>query len=504
MNIIYSKYNRNRKPSFQIKTMIVEDETRLYVEKYALNHEAKPHIENIYNNYTKQQKRYNHLHFANAVQISQDGVRFEYINGKTMDALLLETVSSKNAMLFLQYIKEYMNFLKEFNPVFKVEYQPSREFTKIFGCTPVFENVKCMAETNVDLTFDNVILHDSNKVIIDYEWIFDTEVPLDFIVFRSISRFFWKYGDYLDGFMNIEDIFRELDIGYLEEYQEMERGFQAYVLGNREHELGNQYKRNHIKISELQQNVVEYKHKIEEQSNQLEEARQEIERLKEEKRKGSNEMNEVNRKLTHCLFQSDHLKDEVRRLELINKGLQTDKDLSVKIIERLETAIRVADEKIEVKLSDINELEKTFRGRISKKIAGKKYLLLYQSAVNENNTRKEFNNSELIHLNNTEITELRKRLQDLENYVLELEEEKNSNHLELNHLRSSLHDVSDKHHRIVLENEHLLKTNHKSSLKLEELNEAFQLLQKEHHQMKYDYNRLSQKLYQGLREEEEH
>ncbi|AIQ14751.1 hypothetical protein [Paenibacillus durus] len=502
MKVIYSKYNRNRLPSFQIKTMIIEDATELYVEKYALTQAAYPHIKNIYNNYLVQQKQYSHLHFAKAIQIGQSGLRFEYINGTTMDALLFESVLSKNPVLFLQYIKEYIDFLKGFNPEFKSEFRPSQEFRSIFGCTPVFANVHCMHEANIDLTFDNIIRHDSKKVIIDYEWIFNTEVPLDYIVFRSINRFFWKYGEYLNGFMDLKDLFRELHIDYLEEYEEMEHGFQAYVLGNRQHGLGSQYIRTQVKVSDLQQELIEYKNKTGEHSSLFEKANEEIEKLKKEKLNVSTEFNEVNRKLTHYLFQSDKLNNEVKRLSLLNEGLQADKDLSLKMIEKQELAARVVDERIEAKLSKINELEKTLRGRISRKIAGKKYLVLHQLAVKENNARINFNKDELIRSNNEEIMELRKRLQDLENYIAGLEDEKNSMKLELNHLQLSQTDMLDKHHLVVLENQHLSKTNHESNLKLQEINEAFQLLQAEHHQLKYDYNLLSQQLYQGLREEE--
>lgn len=503
MNVIYSKYNRNRLPSFQIKTIILEDNTELYVEKYALNSQANPHIEAIYSNYYKQREKYPYVQFAKVEKIGKSGLRFDFIRGQTMDALLLEAVLSKNVILFVEHIKEYRDFLNGFNPIFKAEFQPNQQFSQVFGCTPFFENVECLPETNIDLTFDNVLLSQSNKVVIDYEWIFDTSVPLNFIVYRSISRFFWKYGEYLQDFISINDLFRELNIGYLDEFQQMENGFQSYVLGTREHGLSQTYKRNDVKVSDIVHDLNDCKSRISEYSGLLERKEEELRDFKDKELNLHNEMAELNRKMTHCLFQSDKLKDENKRLSILNEGLLNDKEINLNMIYMLENSAREVEERVEAKLNEILLLEQTFRGRLLKRLAGKKFSELAQSVINENAECRNSEREKLIELNNTEIKSLRTRLGELETYITQLEEEKESSHLEINHLKNSLHDLRDEHHHIVLEKEHLQRTNHESNLKLNEINEAYQLLQSKHHQLKYEYSLLSKQLYQGLREEEE-
>ena len=111
----------------------------------------------------------------------------------------------------------------------------------------------CLPLANIDMTFDNIIKSKNGKFfIIDYEWLFEIPVPLNYIIYRSAILFFPKYSEYLNGFLTKQEFFNAVGItsSELKTYGYMERAFRAYVHGTLKYALKGQYlkKVNEIKI----------------------------------------------------------------------------------------------------------------------------------------------------------------------------------------------------------------------------------------------------------------
>jgi predicted nucleic acid-binding Zn-ribbon protein len=502
MKILYSKFNRNRLPGFQIKTSILKDQGSIYVEKQALNEEAYAHIGNIYNNYLSMQSKYQNVRFVETIKLGEDRLRFEFVEGNTMDELLFSSIKLQDMNLFFEYLKGYIKLLRLFGTKNIPVFQADDKFLKVFNYKPRFENVECFSETNVDLTFDNILVNKTDKVIIDFEWIFGTVTPMNYIIFRSLSRFYWKYGDYLRGFLKIEEIFQELGITDVEQYQEMEKGFQTFVLGDRQYEINSRYRREVISLPQLINQNNKYSINLEGNAALFSASLLEIEELKREIDGVRQQKNEIYSKLTHAQFQSEELKNKLRNLENENLNLKSDIHQIKNEIDTLSSSVLATDVHITNKLDKLRRIERTWRGSVVKKIIGREYVSLSREIEKCNELRVEEYHSKLVLSKNNEITEMKNRLADMEQKLEQSEQTKLSYQLEINHLKTHLSEILDKHHNLDLQNKHLAQQNHENTVKNKELIDAYQTMQEEFHQLKYQNEKLLNQIYKGLRKEE--
>ncbi|MBW4081591.1 hypothetical protein [Paenibacillus sp. S150] len=506
MKILYSKFSRNRLPCFQIKTSILKDQGIIYVEKQALNKEAYAHIQNIYNNYTLLHSKYQNVEFVRTTKLGEDKLRFEFIEGNTLDGLLLSSIRSHDMNRFFKYLREYIDLLKSFGTNVIPKFQADNEFLKVFKFQPELENVECFSETNVDLTFDNILVNksNSNKVIIDFEWILIANTPMDYIIFRSVSRLFWKYGNYLRGFLKIEEVFSELKISNIEQYQKMERGFQTYVLGNREYEIGSQYRRQTINLSELKNQANEYLVSIERNEASLSDTLMKNEELKREIDFVKQQQNEINSKLIHAQFQSEEFRNKVKNLEEVNSNLISSIHQAKNEIDILSNSLLTADVHISSILEEIRRIEGTWRGTVVKKIIGIEYFGKSQELEKSNEVRIEEYQSKLVLKKNEEIMDLQSRLQEMELKLEQVGKSKLSDQLEINHLKTHLTEILDRYHNVDLQNKHLARQNHENTVKNKELVDVYESIQKEFHQLKHQNENLLNQIYKGLGEEGNH
>ena len=85
--------------------------------------------------------------------------------------------------------------------------------------------------SNVDLIFSNLIYGKDGVTIIDYEWFFDFQIPIEFILFRSVF-----HNALIDNLRkeDKERIYNTLHINEddVEVFERMEYAFQAYVKGD--------------------------------------------------------------------------------------------------------------------------------------------------------------------------------------------------------------------------------------------------------------------------------
>jgi O-antigen biosynthesis protein len=235
MKVIYSRFNKERLPQYQTSTTIYSDEFgRRYVQKRALTEEALVHIRNIHENCGKLRL------FMNDVEIAQsnldgDAVSFEYISSSTYESLLFKELKDNNKEKLYSYFNYYKLMLLQQPLNFVETFIADHHFSKVFGddISLSLSNVMCHRIANVDLTFDNITFENGQFTIYDYEWVFEMDVPVDFVLFRSINEFYTKHADYLKHVSSKNDILRFLGINpdHLPIFEKMEEGFQRYVFG---------------------------------------------------------------------------------------------------------------------------------------------------------------------------------------------------------------------------------------------------------------------------------
>ena len=209
MKTIFAKYNSERLPKYQIVTKIVLDSNgQKYAIKEALCDEAKEHIEDIYNNYELLKNTHN-LNLVKPTKI-ENGVMFEMAKGISFENILLDAAIQNDKERFTKYINKFLDLLDTMVTKRNAVFEPSNEFKTIFGEWESNEPQDIIKVANIDLIFGNIFVDEDDKfTFIDYEWVFDFEVPKSFVVWRSLVIFSTYHSidlsKYMNDFDDIED-----------------------------------------------------------------------------------------------------------------------------------------------------------------------------------------------------------------------------------------------------------------------------------------------------------
>ena len=105
---IYVKYNRTRKPLFQIRTSIIEENGKLWVEKTALIPDAKAHLCSLSKKQTALERHFTNLKPVRT-ELSEDGgtVRFPFIQGETLAEILGRKIQNGMAPVSYTHLDVY-------------------------------------------------------------------------------------------------------------------------------------------------------------------------------------------------------------------------------------------------------------------------------------------------------------------------------------------------------------------------------------------------------------
>jgi hypothetical protein len=73
----------------------------------------------------------------------------------------------------------------------------------------VFDGELCFDSiSNIDLIFSNIIYRDDEIYIIDYEWVFECSLPVEYTLYRTLKyKTLLKEYKYLEKYENLEDFF---------------------------------------------------------------------------------------------------------------------------------------------------------------------------------------------------------------------------------------------------------------------------------------------------------
>lgn len=228
MKVIFAKYNSERLPIYQVVTKIVQDQNgRKYAIKEPLCNDARKHIKNIVNNYYLLKNKYN----INLIKPSEEGDRaihrviFDLANGVSLEKLMLQAIEEGNDLLFQNYVEQYESFMDGFVYKRNIQFTPSENFKKVFGDWKINDPQDVIEISNIDLIFGNIFVNNGNFQVIDYEWVFDFEIPKSFIIWRAFYIFLSFHDIKIEKY-NLERFFK-----YHDEFLKLEENFSSYVHG---------------------------------------------------------------------------------------------------------------------------------------------------------------------------------------------------------------------------------------------------------------------------------
>lgn len=232
MKKIYAKFTKERAEQFQIETGIYRTEIGKKVIKMPLNEKCESHIQRIHENYQRYKECGNDM-LAESRPFGK-GVEFEFVTGTSFCTNLLKLADANDKKTFLEKLASYKEYVVASANGTIAQYQAGAEFDGVFGTQDGLENKQAGNNLNIDMTFDNMIETANGDIkVIDYEWIFNFAIPVDFIIYRAVFAFGMKYGTKLHHFIRLEEMYGVFGISPEDTvvYSKMNKKFADYVNG---------------------------------------------------------------------------------------------------------------------------------------------------------------------------------------------------------------------------------------------------------------------------------
>ena len=227
--MLYIKYNSHRRPEYQLSTRIVaSDSGKKKVIKLPITKQAGPQIRAIKKNFLKLTNYYKAI-VPIEYKDYENGLSFEFVEGKSV---LSGIDFSKDD---LSKLKERL--LKVLDEVLDVKDEYLCEFAETEAFKKVFPDKhpsgKAFKICNLDSIFSNFIRTTDGIKCIDYEWVLDFPVPINFIKYRMFHYLYEENGAYLSSKATFEEFIDCLELTDEEKslYADMEMDFQYLVHG---------------------------------------------------------------------------------------------------------------------------------------------------------------------------------------------------------------------------------------------------------------------------------
>ncbi|MBQ9518686.1 MAG: hypothetical protein IJR59_02190, partial [Firmicutes bacterium] len=176
----YVKINSLRKEEYRIMT-VLSGKNAAY--KYPVGDKSSAHIQKMYGQGITYPDGIRSL----ACERYKGGIKYPYLKYDNLVNIIEKSsgkkpVSTQLKAFFGKFSAQSKNFVNE-------------SFKEIFGSFDYASPLECICPANIDLICDNIFVSDGEYIIIDSEWCFDMDIPLQFIIWRSINELYYKNPD---------------------------------------------------------------------------------------------------------------------------------------------------------------------------------------------------------------------------------------------------------------------------------------------------------------------
>lgn len=238
MNLLYAKYNRHRLPEFQIETTIWQDRGRKYVLKKALTAESVAHLRRLHEQAAtiRHSLRGETLCLPELTLLDQQTLRFEFVEGRSLDELLFAACLKQDKQQFLSIVTDYLQLLKS---AFVTVEQPvwAEALQRVFGLSSPADLAGLgpfLEPALADPLLENILVNGNRHFLIDHEWVFDGCLPVSFILFRSLFYFYEKNKAFnLETWLPLAKLLEQFGLAgeTVSRYRGMDEALQAHVFG---------------------------------------------------------------------------------------------------------------------------------------------------------------------------------------------------------------------------------------------------------------------------------
>lgn len=228
--IIYSKFSNERNRELAIRTDILQDEAgKRVVRKLPLFAEGKEHVLKSLEWEKRLSEKYRDTKICfNHGEQDGDSIRFEYLEGKTLETVLDDLYMNGEYEKLLEVFRQYVEWVKQANGT--KQFCVTDEFEKVFGNIWLNKELVAAEFNNIDMVVGNIIIQNDTWNVIDYEWTFDFPIPVNYIIFRTI--FYYVYATAKREELKDIGFYRIFGISEKEQevYLQMEQTFQSYII----------------------------------------------------------------------------------------------------------------------------------------------------------------------------------------------------------------------------------------------------------------------------------
>ena len=220
-NIDFVKIGADREEKHNVYTIIWSDGK---VSKTPVTEKANEHIKRMY-----ERSKYDigKIKCLDA-ELRGNSLYYDFLNQKSCEYILLDIIAENDKDKFFEFIEDIHDAL--FYNSFESDEYATEEFLKVFS---VKSDIKfhCHEKSYIDTILGNMFIVDGEFTVIDYEWILDFPVPLEYLFFRVFNYHFFS-NELIREFTNFEEIFDHfnMDIEYLSLFKEWECSFLRHII----------------------------------------------------------------------------------------------------------------------------------------------------------------------------------------------------------------------------------------------------------------------------------
>lgn len=225
--VLFTKYCSERSQEYQILTQILESVEERYVIKKALSEKSRVHLKRMVINYKRLSDHYRdeEIKVCPCIPINDNSIKFPYVEGASLDVLISGHAHNKQYQELYEDIHLLCRVIK--NVKGKKQFYKTQAFLNIFGDVGLDSELEASEISNIDMIASNIIIGEKINII-DYEWVFDFPIPIQYIIYRTLLLN--KNIDQLPEEIK-KKVYETAGISHEDEtvYLKMEKSFQRYV-----------------------------------------------------------------------------------------------------------------------------------------------------------------------------------------------------------------------------------------------------------------------------------
>lgn len=186
--IIYSEFSNDRNPKFSMMTEIGVKDNEKIRRKIPCSLESIPHVKGFHQRSKKIRADFEkHGVSVSRCWMEGDIAYFDDISGETFASRLDALMIAEDKEGFVEAIRQYIAKVDEIYDT--VPFQSSEAFRQVFGKVEFEEEMASTEDLAIDFIFSNIVEKDGEWVLMNYEWLFDFLVPIQYLYYLAAHSY---------------------------------------------------------------------------------------------------------------------------------------------------------------------------------------------------------------------------------------------------------------------------------------------------------------------------